>query len=840
MGNTQSLSFDDYFNPRTSSGAASRGGADIDDEDDDDEHCSNVAHRHRRGTIDGTSSSSSNTSSLPLPYQHNPTIIRPLHSSSPTPSLGNSNNNSNNSSANGSPSSPNSRSTNARNTELESRKKLFSRRINEELGKGRPKLQSTNRHRQTPMTASGDGSDSDSSSLTQSDWSNNNSGGLSASSQQKKKWEMFVLKSRVLKELLATERDYVKYMHTILNIYFQPLKALALEAKEAERLAAANSATTSPTNTSPTPTSPDTVTPPPPLSDTGVTGNVNGNGGVDQTTGGGNIGLEAQQQQQASNESSFLNKSAVSMASPTPSLPTQPSKRELELQKEFSFIMETPLTLDEVKTVFSQIEVIHLYNSQLLAKFEQRLGGELNESIRIGDVFLDIIDFLKVPYSHYIINFPASLKILEAASKRPSFMLFIQQCKVNEAVANRNLQSFVSMPIQRIPRYVLLLRELLKYTQDTDADYANLCGALKKMETIADLINKQMREDEHSKVVIHISQTLRPSIDTLVQPHRRLIREGEGKIINADGNNHEAQYGTIRASPFPFARASIRYFYLFNDLFIVTKRMKDHYRVDKVISLEYSTIVDTYKKNLAQSTGAGGGAATPEAQCNTSINNMDGNEDGNNIPTSPTSGERHFFKLHTLDCAIVICLGSETEKNNWKNDFINVINHVTDNTLLFNPKWTKNNYIYNHKLKQQQPSSSPQHHGPPQSFKGILSMSAKTPPPTPPSPITSTTPPPPANNNTPNPEDNNTPYKQPRKLSNNSNNSGSGSGSVSSSIGSSFSSIINGMVNGRPGSGLSSTDSIDLSEDEEFKVPNVSTRSSSSSVSSSTSTSTGL
>ena len=41
------------------------------------------------------------------------------------------------------------------------------------------------------------------------------------------------------------------------------------------------------------------------------------------------------------------------------------------------------------------------------------------------------------------------------------------------------LDSFLIEPVQRIPRYCLLLSELLKYTDKSHADYENLVYSLK-------------------------------------------------------------------------------------------------------------------------------------------------------------------------------------------------------------------------------------------------------------------------------------------------------------------------------------------------------------------------
>jgi len=85
------------------------------------------------------------------------------------------------------------------------------------------------------------------------------------------------------------------------------------------------------------------------------------------------------------------------------------------------------------------------------------------------------------------------------------------------------------MPIQRIPRYPLLLQDLLRYMPEDHKDYKNLNSALDKMSQIAQHVNERKREYENLKKIVDI-QSCFIGIDNLVAPHRRFIREGELKV----------------------------------------------------------------------------------------------------------------------------------------------------------------------------------------------------------------------------------------------------------------------------------------------------------------------
>lgn len=59
------------------------------------------------------------------------------------------------------------------------------------------------------------------------------------------------------------------------------------------------------------------------------------------------------------------------------------------------------------------------------------------------------------------------------------------------------------MPIQRIPRYRLLLQELLKLTDQNDPEYKKLNDALEIIKNVAAEINKQKA---HAEEVFELNQ----------------------------------------------------------------------------------------------------------------------------------------------------------------------------------------------------------------------------------------------------------------------------------------------------------------------------------------------
>lgn len=71
-----------------------------------------------------------------------------------------------------------------------------------------------------------------------------------------------------------------------------------------------------------------------------------------------------------------------------------------------------------------------------------------------------------------------------------------------------HLGALLILPIQRIPRYVLLLQDLLRHTESKHPDHDDLVQALKEMRQVADYINEKKREAEALNLVVRIQERI--------------------------------------------------------------------------------------------------------------------------------------------------------------------------------------------------------------------------------------------------------------------------------------------------------------------------------------------
>ena len=117
------------------------------------------------------------------------------------------------------------------------------------------------------------------------------------------------------------------------------------------------------------------------------------------------------------------------------------------------------------------------------------------------------------------------------------------------------LNNYLIKPMQRLCKYPLLLRELLKATPETDSGYQDLVDAASSVEDILNRVNENKRQVDNLMDLVAIQNLFVDKELSLQAKDRRLVASNEFKKVYLDST----------ASPI---RATI---WLFNDMFIIGK-----------------------------------------------------------------------------------------------------------------------------------------------------------------------------------------------------------------------------------------------------------------------------
>ncbi|XP_074204688.1 FYVE, RhoGEF and PH domain-containing protein 2 isoform X5 [Camelus bactrianus] len=180
---------------------------------------------------------------------------------------------------------------------------------------------------------------------------------------------------------------------------------------------------------------------------------------------------------------------------------------------------------DVVRLIFSNISSIYQFHAQFfLPELQQRLD-DWTTTPRIGDVIQKLAPFLKM-YSEYVKNFERAIELLATwTDKSLPFQDVLTRIQNSEASGSLTLQHHMLEPVQRIPRYELLLKE---YVQKLPAQAPDLADAQKALDMIfsaAQHSNTAITEMERLQELWEVYQRLGLE-DDIVDPSNTLLREG--------------------------------------------------------------------------------------------------------------------------------------------------------------------------------------------------------------------------------------------------------------------------------------------------------------------------
>ncbi|KAL6055009.1 Rho guanine nucleotide exchange factor (GEF) 17 [Balamuthia mandrillaris] len=158
------------------------------------------------------------------------------------------------------------------------------------------------------------------------------------------------------------------------------------------------------------------------------------------------------------------------------------------------------VTMPEIRTMFSVVRQLHKHHTRFLEVLEQRMKNwDVFKKHGVADLFLQF-DFVFL-YSHYVDNYGNALDTLDRCKKNPSFSTFLKKCEAKPECNYQDLPSFLIMPVQRVPRYEMLLRDLIKKSTSGTESYRMLDSAYTRIRQVTREINERKRVSEQLAVV---------------------------------------------------------------------------------------------------------------------------------------------------------------------------------------------------------------------------------------------------------------------------------------------------------------------------------------------------
>lgn len=248
-------------------------------------------------------------------------------------------------------------------------------------------------------------------------------------------------------------------------------------------------------------------------------------------------------------------------------------------------LTETGIPQDVITGIFSNISSIYCFHDKfLLPELKTRITGEWDSNPRIGDILQKLAPFMKM-YGEYVKNFDRAMDLVNTWTQRSSqFKSVVQNIQKQDVCGNLTLQHHMLEPVQRIPRYELLLRDYLKKLPEDALDRKEAEKALELISTAAHHSNAAIRKMEKMHKLLELYERLGGEED-IVNPANELIKEGHIKKMSAKN-------GT----------AQDRYLYVFNNmvLYCVPKLrlMGQKFSVRERIDIAGMEVQENVKQNL--------------------------------------------------------------------------------------------------------------------------------------------------------------------------------------------------------------------------------------------------
>eukprot|EP01105_Mastigella_eilhardi_P011852 TRINITY_DN2721_c0_g1_i2.p1 TRINITY_DN2721_c0_g1~~TRINITY_DN2721_c0_g1_i2.p1 ORF type:complete len:297 (-),score=94.30 TRINITY_DN2721_c0_g1_i2:74-964(-) len=149
----------------------------------------------------------------------------------------------------------------------------------------------------------------------------------------------------------------------------------------------------------------------------------------------------------------------------------------------------------KLKVIFQNVEEVEQVSGCLCAALGECTKSWSDDS-GVADCFTPLLQQLASAYTSYMENYDKAIRLMISCKEdKDKFAQFLEEVKRRPAVdfQARDLESLLVTPIQRVPRYLLLLREYLKFTDSSHPDYAKSQEVSKNLKKMTSTVNASIR-----------------------------------------------------------------------------------------------------------------------------------------------------------------------------------------------------------------------------------------------------------------------------------------------------------------------------------------------------------
>jgi hypothetical protein len=283
-------------------------------------------------------------------------------------------------------------------------------------------------------------------------------------------------------------------------------------------------------------------------------------------------------------------------------------------------------------------EIMRIAETLLATLNDQLANAKSVDDLSFGRIFSDLAPKLS-EYSRYVNDCSKSIERWTELLANDTFHAALAEIKQRSG-SKWDLSMFLIVPVQRVPRYELLLKELLKATLPSNQDYRSMQLAYQLIQHVNARINKDKKAAEDRREVADVLGRIAKLPDGPLHSFR-VVKQGELLSSSFAADKEKKGHGSRR-----YANKS--QFFLFNDSLIRCKRR--NLVVDKR-RFEFKERFPLSSAFTIQSMSAGGGGGGGTGSAASSAAAASAATGGGGASNSPT-GAAHAAELE--ECGFVL------------------------------------------------------------------------------------------------------------------------------------------------------------------------------------------
>ncbi|KAJ1302470.1 hypothetical protein OPQ81_002788 [Rhizoctonia solani] len=210
-------------------------------------------------------------------------------------------------------------------------------------------------------------------------------------------------------------------------------------------------------------------------------------------------------------------------------------------------------------------------------------------------------------YKPFVTGFPASMERLAKLSANEPFRIWLKEKEKDPACGMLGLRSWLLSVVQRCPRYLLLVKDLDKSSDENDEGYAELSSVLALLTKITNALNTSLADHTAVLALLDLQRNTShlPGF-SFVAPGRSLIRRGRLRISGQE----VSQGGVMRRVT---GAEGEREVLLFSDCVVWLERELDWGLVSASSAAGWASATSATKSGDSGGSGKPGGAVRHSA-----------------------------------------------------------------------------------------------------------------------------------------------------------------------------------------------------------------------------------